>query len=77
MPPQSKSRNSGETVAVVAHSLLTSMTVVSAGARTLWEHWADLAPEKRDVLFERILAHSSTVTDGLRDLIQGLPEEDK
>jgi hypothetical protein len=44
MPPQSTSRNTGETVAVVAHSLLTSMTVVSAGTRTLWEHWADLAP---------------------------------
>ena len=77
MPPQSTGRNSGETVAVVAHSLLTSMTVVSAGTRTLWEHWADLTPEKRDVLFERIMVHASTVTDGLRDLIQGLHEQDK
>jgi len=77
MPPQSTGRDSGDNVAVVAHGLLTSMTVVSAGARTLWEHWADLSPEKRDLFFERILAHAGVVTEGLRDLIQGLPEQGK
>jgi hypothetical protein len=75
MPHQPISQDSGETVAVVSHGLLTSMTVVSAGARTLWEHWADLSPEKRDVLFERVLSHASVVTEGLRGLIQGLPEQ--
>ena len=75
MAPQATSRDTGETVAVVAHGLLTSMAVVSAGTMTLWDHWADLTPDKRDYLFERILAHSSLVTDGLRDLVQGLPEE--
>jgi hypothetical protein len=77
MPHQPIGQDSGETVAVTAHGLLTSMTVVSAGARTLWEHWADLAPEKRDVLFERVLSHASAVTEGLRELIQGLPEQGK
>ena len=51
------------------------MAVVSAGTMTLWEHWADLSPDKRDYLFERILAHASSVSDGLRDLARGLPEE--
>jgi hypothetical protein len=50
------------------------MAVVSAGAMTLWEHWADLSPEKRDYLFERILAHADIVNEGLRVLAQGLPE---
>jgi hypothetical protein len=63
-----------ETTSVVAHGLLTSMAVVTAGILTVWEHWADLSPEKRDYLFQRILAHSDIVTEGLRDLTQGLPE---
>jgi len=58
---------------VIAHGLLTSMSVVSAGIVTVWEHWADLSPDKRDYLFERILAHSSFVAETLHDLTQGLP----
>ena len=74
MGPQALSQNSSETSSVVAHGLLTSMAVVSAGTMTIWEHWADLSPEKRDHLFERILAHTALVVEGLRDLTQGLPE---
>ena len=74
MAPQAVTRSAGETTSVVAHGLLTSMAVVSAGILTVWEHWADLSPEKRDYLFQRILAHSDIVIDGLRDLAQGLPE---
>lgn len=65
--------STGET-AVIAHGLLTSMAVVSAGIATVWEHWADLSPAKRDHLFERILAHADIVNDGLRVLAQGLPQ---
>jgi hypothetical protein len=50
------------------------MSVVSAGVMTIWEHWADLPLDRRDYLFERILAHSAFVTEVLRDLTQGLPE---
>jgi hypothetical protein len=64
----------GGAAALVAHGLLTSMSVVSSGVMTVWEHWADLPVEKRDYLFERILAHSTFVTEVLRDLTQGLPE---
>jgi hypothetical protein len=74
MAPQVSSRNTGETTSVVAHGLLTSMAVVSAGVMTIWEHWADLSPEKRDYLFQRILAHADLVNEGLRDLAQGMPE---
>lgn len=74
MTPQATSRNTGETASVVAHGLLTSMAVVSAGVMTVWEHWSDLSPERRDYLFQRILAHADIVNDGLRDLAQGLPE---
>jgi len=74
MAPHTTNRPAGETAPVVAHGLLTSMAVVSAGAMTLWEHWADLSPEKRDYLFERILAHADIVNEGLRVLAQGLPE---
>jgi hypothetical protein len=65
--------NADEGTAVIAHGLLTSMAVVSAGIVTVWEHWADLSPEKRDYIFERILAHTSFVSETLRDLTQGLP----
>lgn len=75
MAPQAVSQQAGDAAPVVAHGLLTSMAVISAGTMTLWEHWADLSPEKRDYLFERILAHASIVSDGLRDLARGLPEE--
>ena len=74
MAPQASSRAATDTSSVVAHGLLTSMAVVSAGILTVWEHWADLSPEKRDYLFGRILAHAGLVTEGLRDLTQGLPE---
>jgi hypothetical protein len=60
--------------AVVAHGLLTSMAVVHAGVVTVWEHWTDLPAEKRDYLFERILAHTTFVAETLKDLTRGLPE---
>ena len=74
MAPHVVSQDASETSSVVAHGLLTSMAVVSAGILTVWEHWADLPPEKRDYLFERILAHADIVIEGLRDVAQGLPE---
>lgn len=60
--------------AVVAHGLLTSMAVVHAGIVTVWEHWEDLPQEKRDYLFERVLAHTAFVAETLKDLTRGLPE---
>jgi hypothetical protein len=75
MSPQAERQHKEQTAAIVAHGLLTSMAVVTAGVSTIWDHWADLPPEKRDYLFSRILAHASLVSDGLRDVARGLPEE--
>ena len=74
MAPHVVTQNASETSSVVAHGLLTSMAVVSAGVMTVWEHWADLSPDKRDYLFQRILAHTDIIVEGLRDLAQGLPQ---
>jgi len=74
MAPHVVTQNESETSSVVAHGLLTSMAVVSAGVMTVWEHWADLSPDKRDYLFQRILAHTDIIVEGLRDLAQGLPQ---
>jgi len=74
MAPHTEERNTGQTSAVVGHGLLTSMAVVTAGVATVWEHLGDLSPDKRDYLFERILAHAAIVSEGLRDLARGLPE---
>jgi hypothetical protein len=74
MAPHASTQNAGDTASVVAHGLLTSMAVVTAGVMTVWEHWADLTPEKRAYLFQRILAHAEIVNEGLRDVAQGLPE---
>jgi hypothetical protein len=63
------------TEAVVAHGLLNSMAIVAAGLGTLWDHWNDLPPSERDYLFQRVLTHVSFVSDALRDLTRGLPEE--
>jgi hypothetical protein len=63
------------TEAVVAHGLLTSMAVVTAGLGTLWDHWNDLSPAKRDYLFQRVLTHVTFVSDALKDVTRGLPEE--
>jgi hypothetical protein len=51
------------------------MAVVTAGLGTLWDHWNDLSPAKRDYLFQRVLTHVAFVSDALRDLTRGLPEE--
>ena len=74
MSSHTANRETEDGSAVIAHGLLTSMSVVSAGIMTVWEHWGDLTPAKRDYLFERILAHTAFVTDALKDLTQGLPE---
>jgi len=61
-------------IAVVAHGLLTSMAVVSAGIQTVRERWADLTPAERDELLERALAHTTFVAEGLKAVSKGLTE---
>ncbi|TMK85159.1 MAG: hypothetical protein E6G57_14065 [Actinobacteria bacterium] len=72
---QTEKQPNGQTSAVVSHGLLTSMAVVTAGVATVRDHWGDLSPTRREYLLERVLAHAGVVSDGLRDLARGLPEE--
>jgi len=74
MAPDTATPELDSETAVIAHGLLTSMAVVSAGVVTVWEHWADLSPSRRDDVFERILAHATFVSDALGDLTRGLPD---
>lgn len=62
-------------LAVVAHSLLNSMSVISGSAETLADHWERVAPEVRLEFLERIVTQSSHVVGVLTDLVRsGRPE---
>jgi signal transduction histidine kinase len=62
-------------LAVVAHSLLNSMAVVSGNAETLLEHWARLDDEQRADLLRRIVMQARHVNGVLTDLVRsGRPE---
>lgn len=62
-------------IAVVAHSLLNSMAVVSGNAMTLLEHWARLDEGQRTDLLTRIVTQASHVNGVLTDLVRsGRPE---
>lgn len=62
-------------LAVVAHSLLNSMSVISGSAETLAEHWERIGPDVRLEFLERIVTQSSHVVGVLTDLVRsGRPE---
>ena len=56
-------------LAVVAHSLLNSMSVISGNAATLAEHWETIDVETRVRFLERIVTQSSHVVGVLTDLV--------
>jgi signal transduction histidine kinase len=62
-------------LAVVAHSLLNSMSVISGNAETLAEHWERIAPDTRLEFLDRIVTQSAHVVGVLTDLGRaGRPE---
>ena len=62
-------------LAVVAHSLLNSMAVVSGNAETLIEHWTRLDDAQRVDMLERMVEQSRHVIGVLTDLVRsGRPE---
>lgn len=62
-------------LAVVAHSLLNSMSVISGNAETLAEHWERITPETRLEFLDRIVTQSGHVVGVLTDLVRsGRPE---
>jgi K+-sensing histidine kinase KdpD len=62
-------------LAVVAHSLLNSMSVISGNAETLADHWDRIDAATRAELLSRIMTQSSHVVGVLTDLVRsGRPE---
>ena len=62
-------------LAVVAHSLLNSMSVISGNAETLLEHWDRVDTTTREEFLERIVTQSTHVVGVLTDLVRsGRPE---
>jgi K+-sensing histidine kinase KdpD len=62
-------------LAVVAHSLLNSMAVVSGNAETLLEHWEHVDVATRSDLLRRIVTQAAHVNGVLTDLVRsGRPE---
>lgn len=64
-----------DVLAVVAHSLLNSMSVISGNAATLAEHWEGISIETRLEFLDRIVTQSGHVVGVLTDLVRcGRPE---
>ena len=62
-------------LAVVAHSLLGSMSVVVGALETVQQHWDRLPEETRSQLLGDASIQARYVSDVLRDLLRGLPPE--
>jgi signal transduction histidine kinase len=62
-------------LAVVAHSLLNSMSVISGNAETLGHHWHRIDEKTRLEFLDRIVTQSNHVVGVLTDLVRsGRPE---
>ena len=62
-------------LAVMAHSLLNSMGVISGAAETMKIHWDRLDDQLKFELLEKIIQQSALVTGVLGDLVRsGRPE---
>ena len=62
-------------LAVVAHSLLGSMSVVVGAVETVQQHWDRLGEDTRQQLLHDAGVQARYVSDVLRDLLRGLPPE--
>ena len=62
-------------LAVVAHSLLGSMSVVVGAVETVEQHWERLGDDTRRQLLVDAGIQARYVSEVLRDLLRGLPPE--
>lgn len=60
-------------VAVVAHALLGSMSVVAGAAHTLQRSFDTLTPDERRAVLDRLVVQSDHVIGVLGDVARGLP----
>lgn len=63
------------TTAVIAHSLISSVAVVSSALQSLLAYGEDLSPEKRQELLRMALGQAEYLTEVLKDVARGLPTE--
>ncbi|MDQ1373007.1 MAG: hypothetical protein QOJ09_345 [Actinomycetota bacterium] len=62
-------------MAVMAHGLLTAMSVVTASIGLVREAWAELDPAERDSLLAKAEEQALHVGAVLGDLVRGLPPD--
>jgi len=60
------------TLAVVAHGLLRSITVVQGGVETLRRRWDLLDPCTRDEIMQAVMDHAVLIGASLQDLVRGM-----
>ena len=63
------------TMAVVAHGLLGSMSLVLGHTALLRERWDDLPMEQRDAALRTVQSQATFVVEVLKDLARGLPPD--
>ena len=63
------------TTAVIAHSLISSVAVVSSAIQSLLAFGDDLGQDKRDELLRMALTQAEYLSEVLKDLARGLSSE--
>ena len=63
------------TTAVIAHSLISSVAVVSSAIQSLIAFGEDLGAEKREELLRMALTQAEYLSEVLKDMARGLPAE--
>src|SRR3954447_9022720 len=66
---------SDATLAVVAHGLLSSMSVVQGANLMLRDDWERLAPGRREELLDMAITQSQHTIGVLQDLMRGVPPD--
>ncbi len=63
------------TTAVIAHSLISSVAVVSSAVQSLLAYGDEIGRDKREDLLRMALIQAEYLADVLKDLARGLPAE--
>lgn len=63
------------TTAVIAHSLISSVAVVSGAIQSVLSFGDELAPEKREEVLRMALTQAEYLSEVLKDMARGLPPE--
>ena len=72
VPPGSDASEVDATMAVVAHGLLTSMSVIQGANLMLRQDWERLAPQRRQELLDMALMQADHTIGVLQDLMRGV-----